>query len=142
MSGDLYRPADVKLDVTDIQFPDGYFDVVYCSHVLEHVPDDRRAIRELLRVVKPGGWAIIMVPITVDATVEDLGIVDPAERARRYGQEDHVRRYGVDFIDRLRTPAFGIEVARAPDFMGAEEIKRLGVGVPAAGEIFHCTRLH
>src|SRR5262249_12426105 len=77
-------------------------------HVLEHVPDDRRAMREFYRVLKPGGWAILLVPITVERTFEDPAVVDPAERLRLFGQEDHVRRYGPDYGDRLSEAGFAV----------------------------------
>ena len=93
ITADLFNPkAMVRMDITDIQYPDGYFDVVYCSHVLEHVPDDKKAMREFRRVLKQNGWAILLVPITADKTFEDPSVVDPAERVKLFGQHDHVRR--------------------------------------------------
>jgi 2-polyprenyl-3-methyl-5-hydroxy-6-metoxy-1,4-benzoquinol methylase len=68
LSADLSAPnAMVKMDITDIQYPDNTFDVIYCSHVLEHIPDDRKAMREFYRVLKPGGWAIVQVPVTAES---------------------------------------------------------------------------
>lgn len=140
VAADLDSPrAAVRMDVTDIQYPDGFFDVIFCSHVLEHVPDDRRAMREFLRVLKPGGWAILLVPVTADRTVEDPSVTDPAERLRRFGQEDHVRRYGPDYADRLREAGFDVSVTRVPDLVSAADAVRMGL-TPAAGDIFHCTR--
>jgi len=111
VSGDLSAgDALVRLDVTDIAFPAGRFDVVYCSHVLEHVVDDRRAMRELGRVLKPGGWAILQVPIKGDTTIEDPSVVTPAERERVFGQRDHVRIYGRDYADRLAEAGFAVTV--------------------------------
>jgi ubiquinone/menaquinone biosynthesis C-methylase UbiE len=89
------------MDITDIQYPDNTFDVIYCSHVLEHVPDDRKAMREFARVLKPEGWAVFMVSLSEEHTIEDPSITSPAERERLFGQHDHVRRYGPDFKDRL-----------------------------------------
>ncbi len=81
LSGDLMDVnAMVRMDITDIQYPDNSFDVVYCSHVMEHVPDDRRAMRELCRVLVPEGWAILQVPITAETTFEDPSVTDPRER--------------------------------------------------------------
>jgi ubiquinone/menaquinone biosynthesis C-methylase UbiE len=128
------------MDVTDIQSPDDSFDIVYCSHVLEHVDDDRRAMRELCRVLRPDGWAILMVPITTDRTVEDPSISDPQERLRLFGQKDHVRRYGPDFVDRLREAGFAVETIRPDDFLSPEEIERMAIDRKYAGEIYHCTK--
>ena len=97
LSADLNAPpAMVEMDVQAIPADDASFDAVICNHVLEHVPDDRQAMREILRVLKPGGWAIIGVPLqqSRDVTFEDPAITSPAERERVYGQFDHVRIYG------------------------------------------------
>jgi SAM-dependent methyltransferase len=133
------RRAMVKMDITDIHFPDESFDVIYCSHVLEHVPDDRRAMREFRRTLNRNGWAVLLVPITAPATIEDPSVTDPKERLARFGQEDHVRRYGPDYVDRLREAGFEVEVTLPSDFLTADEIVRMGI-TPAAGEIYRCTR--
>jgi hypothetical protein len=133
------RRAMVKMDVTDIKYPDETFDVIYCSHVLEHVQDDRRAMREFFRVLKRGGWAILIVPIDADKTIEDPSIVDPAERLRVFGQEDHVRRYGPDYVDRLRDAGFAVTVQRVADLAEGDRATRMGL-TPASGAIFHCTK--
>ena len=72
--------VDERMDITDIQHPDHSFDVIYCSHVLEHVPDDRAAMREFHRTLDPGGWAVLNVPINADRTFEDPSVTDPQER--------------------------------------------------------------
>lgn len=106
--------ADHCMDVTRMDFEDGCFDVVHCSHVLEHLHDDRKAMREIVRVLAPGGWASILVPMIADHTFEDPSVTDPAERARLFGQWDHVRAYGPDFPDRLREEGFRVaEVSAA-----------------------------
>ena len=128
----------VRMDITAIPHPDAAFDVVYCSHVLEHVAEDRRAIRELHRVLDDRGWAIVLVPITAEKTVEDPTITDPEERIRRFGQRDHVRRYGIDFVDRLNEAGFDVEVSRACDFLGSSDMRRLRVDSTGAGRIFFC----
>lgn len=111
LSADLFNPnVMVKMDITDIQYPDETFDVIYCSHVLEHVPDDRKAMREFFRVLKTGGWAILLVPITAETTFEDPSVSSPEERERLFGQHDHVRRYGPDYVDRLREAGFTVAV--------------------------------
>ena len=137
LSADLLDPAAmVKMDVTAIQFPDEFFDVVYCSHVLEHVVDDRKAMREFYRVLKPGGWAVLLVPISAERTVEDPAIVKPEDRRKAFGQEDHVRSYGPDYIERLREVGFTIKVFRPGDFCDSGEARSLGLG----GEICYCLK--
>jgi SAM-dependent methyltransferase len=140
LTADLRNPrAMVSMDITDIQYPADTFDVIYCSHVLEHVQDDRKAMREFARVLAPSGWAILLVPIVCDQTFEDPSVTDPRERARLFGQEDHVRKYGLDFADRLRDSGFQVDVIYPQDFLTKEEILRMGV-TKAAGEIFLCKK--
>ncbi|MBE0534888.1 MAG: methyltransferase domain-containing protein [Phycisphaerae bacterium] len=119
--------AMVCMDVQQIQYPDNAFDLIYCSHVLEHVPDDNKAMREFYRVLKPGGRALIMVPINVEQTVEDPSVTDPAERLRRFGQEDHVRKYGPDVVDRLRRAGFDVETITAEDVAAEKARKRMAL---------------
>jgi SAM-dependent methyltransferase len=100
-----------KVNLTQIPFEQGIFDVLICSHVLEHVPDDQRAMREILRVLKPGGTAMLMVPLAHDGlgTEEAPSINDPQEQERRFGQSDHVRIYSrEDFIKRLENNGFTV----------------------------------
>ncbi len=140
LTADLHDPrAVVKIDVTRIGFPDASFDVVVCSHVLEHVPDDRAAMREIRRVLKDGGWAVLNVPTSGATTDEDPGLADPAERLRRFGQEDHVRRYGADYVERLREAGFRVRTIRVEDVAGAGDAARMGL-TAESGEIFCCTR--
>ncbi len=117
----------VKMDIIDIQYADNSFDVVYCSHVLEHIPDDRKAMREMHRVLKVGGWAIIMVPIRPEGTFEDPLATDPVVRKRVYGQSDHVRVYGPDIKYRLEEAGFTVMQLRPPDIVDAEGIVRFGL---------------
>jgi len=113
-TADLNNPkAMCNLDITNIPFPDNCFDVIYCSHVLEHVPDDRKALREFLRVLRTGGWALLQVPITAEKTFENPSIIDPFERKRLFGQIDHVRRYGPDYKERLEEAGFKTKVLSA-----------------------------
>ncbi len=112
ITADLESPlAKVKMDVQNIPFPDGSFDVVFCNHVLEHVADDRLAMREMYRVMKPGGWGVMLSPVDPSRaeTFEDDTIVDPAERTRIFGQYDHRRVYGRDYADRLREAGWQVE---------------------------------
>jgi SAM-dependent methyltransferase len=96
--------VDVNLDVGRLPFVSAVFDAILCNHVLEHVPDDRSALRELRRVLRPGGWAILQVPVALALrqTLEDPSVTSASERLRRFGQEDHVRLYGPDYPDRIR----------------------------------------
>ena len=112
VSGDLQGEfGPLRVDVTSLPFPDDSFDALICNHVLEHVQDDQRAMCELRRVLRPGGWAILLVPdVAADLTHEDPGVVDRVARRRLFGQEDHVRRYGWDYLDRLRAAGFQPEV--------------------------------
>lgn len=111
ISGDLALDSDVRLDVTALPFADGSIDAVICSHVLEHVAADGRAMREFRRVLSPRGWAILQAPIdrTRDVTYEDASITDPAAREGAFGQHDHVRVYGLDYYDRLEHAGFQVE---------------------------------
>ncbi len=128
LSGDLLNERSmVKMDITDIQFPDEQFDVIYCSHVLEHVPEDRRAMREFYRVLKPGGWAILQVPIGADTTYEDPTITSPEERFRVFGQADHVRIYGPDYADRLKESDFNVTIDKFAAELPEKEAQRYGL---------------
>jgi SAM-dependent methyltransferase len=125
LSGDL-RPgrAMVVLDVTRIDHPEASFDGTWCSHVLEHVPDDRGAMAELHRVLAPGGWAVVLVPIVARSTFEDPSVRSAEERRRLFGQHDHVRSYGPDIADRLADAGFTVDVVRPSDVAAAGERRR------------------
>ncbi|CAN5716465.1 hypothetical protein BH11PSE8_BH11PSE8_30760 [soil metagenome] len=141
ISADLYAPnAKQKIDITDIPYADDSFDVILCSHVLEHIPDDHRAMRELRRVLKPQGWALLQVPIDHRraTTFEDPSVTDPAERLRLFGQHDHVRWYGRDYATRLVRAGFDV---RVDDFFGelADDLVR-HYGLIAGEDIHFCTK--
>lgn len=111
-TADLYSPiVDVKADILNLPFEDDLFDLVLCNHVLEHIIDDHKAMSELYRVIKPGGLGIFQVPqnIELEKTYEDPSIISPEERAKHFGQYDHVRVYGKDYFDRLRKAGFKVE---------------------------------
>ena len=109
---DLLSPiADVKADICSLPFEDNSYDVMLCNHVLEHIPDDTKAMQELYRVMKPGGYGIFQIPQDLNrkSTFEDNSITDKAERAKLFGQYDHVRVYGHDYFDKLRSIGFKVE---------------------------------
>ncbi len=145
--GEGYLTADLlddsvmeKMDVTDIGYPDETFDVIYCSHVLEHVADDRKAMAEFRRVLKNDGWAILNVPMGKNPTVEDPAVTDPVERLRRFGQKDHVRVYGPDYVDRLVEAGFSVERFNPRDLLDEPELERHGLPTGRGGEVFLCTK--
>ncbi|MFN3019960.1 class I SAM-dependent methyltransferase [Chryseobacterium sp. TY3] len=112
-SADLYSPiVDVKADILDLPFADNSFDVIICNHVLEHIVDDRKAMSELYRVLRKDGWGIVQVPMknSLAETYEDFSIVDPKERQKHFGQYDHVRWYGMDYFDRLKSVGFEVDI--------------------------------
>jgi SAM-dependent methyltransferase len=108
---DLNSPlADVKADICHLPFEDHSFDVIFCNHVLEHIPDDTKAMQELYRVLKPGGMAILQIPQDLNraTTFSDDSITDEKERAAIFGQYDHVRVYGRDYFEKLRSIGFTV----------------------------------
>lgn len=140
LSADLMRPDVMEcMDICSIRHPDASFDAIYCSHVLEHVADDRKAMHEFHRILRGDGWAILMVPKGGGATFEDPSITSREARLEAFGQEDHVRLYGDDFVDRLRDSGFHVEVFDKTDLMQGEEIVRMGLA-HIRDEIFFCTK--
>lgn len=112
ITADLVSPlADIRMDIQQIPGPESQYDVVICNHVLEHVDDDQKAIKEIFRVLKPGGWAVMQVPIdwNRENTYEDSAIVSPSERELHFGQYDHVRFHGRDYPDRLSSAGFIVD---------------------------------
>ena len=108
---DLFSPlADVKADICNLPFEDNQYDVIFCNHVLEHIPDDTKAMQELYRVLKPGGMAILQIPQELNraVTFTDDTITNQKERAEIFGQYDHVRIYGRDYFDKLRSIGFTV----------------------------------
>ena len=127
VTADLESPlADLHFDVQQIPLPDASFDAVICNHLLEHVADDRQALREFYRVLRPGGWGILLSPVdrSRPRTFEDDTIVDPAERTRIFGQYDHRRIYGLDYVGRLREAGFEAREIDYAATLGEEEGRR------------------
>ena len=136
----VYPSNTVNVDITDIQFDDNEFDVIYCSHVLEHVIDDKKAMNELYRVLKPNGWAMLQVPIdnNRECTFEDFSIVVPQEREKYFGQKDHVRIYGKDYKKRLEDSGFTVRVENYIQNFTEEEVFKNGFMM--GEEIYICTK--
>lgn len=137
---DLNSPlADVKADICHLPFEDNSFDFILCNHVLEHIPDDTKAMQELHRILKPGGTAILQIPQDLNRaeTFEDDSIIDSKERAKIFGQYDHVRVYGRDFFDKLRTLGFEVKEADYTSALTPEIIDKYRL---AKGEIIPVCR--
>ncbi|MBI1288346.1 MAG: methyltransferase domain-containing protein [Flavobacteriales bacterium] len=132
-TADLFSPlADVKCDIQDMPFEDNTFDVIFCNHVLEHVDDDHKAMSELYRVMKPGGFGIFQVPIdyTNETTLEDPNITSEEDRVKYYWQKDHVRLYGMDYPSKLEVVGFNAQRIDMAEEVGDElrDRYRLGYG--------------
>lgn len=116
--GDLFAegytyPEYVRnMDVLHLPFGDNTFDIILCNHVLEHIPEDRQAMRSVFRVLKPGGFALLQVPVSnlLEQTIEDFTVTDPHQREITFGQKDHCRLYGKDYVDRLQECGFEVEI--------------------------------
>lgn len=137
---DLNSPlADVKADICNLPFEEASFDVIFCNHVLEHIPDDTKAMQELYRILKPGGWGVFQIPqdLNREATFEDDSITDKKERAKIFGQYDHVRIYGRDYFDKLRSIGFTVEEVDYTAEMTNEDIEKYRL---AKGEILPLVR--
>ncbi len=138
---DLNSPlADVKADICQLPFEDHSYDTIFCNHVLEHIPDDTKAMQELYRILKPGGTAILQIPQELDraTTFEDDTITDPIERAKIFGQYDHVRVYGRDYFDKLRTVGFTVKEVNYTKVLTPELVEKYCL---AKGELLPvCTK--
>ncbi|MBP6965021.1 MAG: methyltransferase domain-containing protein [Armatimonadetes bacterium] len=139
LAGDLAeKPAiDFRMDLCDIPMQTEHLDGILCLHVLEHIPDDAKAMSEMYRVLKNGGWAVVMVPTDGQRTIEALDAYTPAQRIRLFGQADHVRQYGSDILERLSRVGFEVAVIRPEQWLDATTIRTYGL----SGEIIHrCTK--
>jgi ubiquinone/menaquinone biosynthesis C-methylase UbiE len=137
---DLNSPlADVKADICNLPFEDNSYDVILCNHVLEHIPDDTKAMQELYRVLKPSGFGVFQIPqdLNRESTYEDNTITDKKERAEIFGQYDHVRIYGRDYFDKLRSIGFKVEEVDYTATLSEEDINKYRL---AKGEIIPVVR--
>ncbi|MEO5603883.1 MAG: methyltransferase domain-containing protein [Cyclobacteriaceae bacterium] len=145
--------AMVREDITRISRQDNSFDIIFCSHVLEHIPDDRLAMRELYRVLKPSGFAILQVPIkdifhgrVIEQTYEDFSITTPEGREKAFGQNDHVRVYGRDFKDRIASVGFHVREEKFVESLPRELVNKYALlpSLPPVmeteGWIYYCTK--
>ena len=126
-TSDLESPiADVKADICDLPFKDNSFDVVFCNHVLEHITDDKKAMQELFRVMKRGGFGVFQIPqdLSRENTFEDNSITDKKERAKIFGQYDHVRIYGKDYFNKLRSIGFKVDEIDYTQKISSEKLER------------------
>lgn len=131
ITADLESPlADMHFDVQSIPMESSSVDVIICNHLLEHVEDDRRAMAELYRIMRPGGWGIMIVPEnrSMATTFEDDTITDAEERTRLFGQYDHRRLYGRDYDDRLRGAGFTVERIDLCSTFTPEQQRLYGIG--------------
>jgi len=130
VSIDISSPlAMIKMDLREIAFREDSFDAIVCYHVLEHVPEDNKALAELFRILKPGGWAMLQSPVDYqrNTTFEDPDVVDPKEREKLFGQSDHVRIYGKDYVDRLKNAGFVVIPDTYAAKLGDEISEKYGI---------------
>ncbi|AZQ42770.1 class I SAM-dependent methyltransferase [Nonlabens ponticola] len=140
LTTDLNSPlADVHADICNLPFEGDSYDLILCNHVLEHIPDDETAMREIYRVLKPGGTAILQIPLDMsrEVTYEDDSITDRDERERIFGQYDHVRVYGMDYFERLDSIGFKVDAVDYTKTLTADQIDRYRL---APGELIPVVR--
>ena len=133
------RPAMRKMDLTSLDLRGCTVTLIWAAHVLEHIPEDRKAMAEIFRVLKPGGTAIIMVPIGGERTYENDALQTNEERLKYFLQADHVRFYGLDIAERLENVGFIVEVM---DVSGVptKDVKRFGLEYPLTRQVFMCRK--
>lgn len=136
------RLADVKMDITNTSFKDNSFDVILCIHVLEHVLKDQDAMRELFRILKYGGWAIIQSPIDVnyEKTFEDFNVISPEDRKCIFGHREHVRIYGCDYKMRLENAGFIVKEDKYIRSLETDIIRKYALIGPGGTDVYICTK--
>lgn len=140
VSGDIDpSKAMMQVDITRTEFPDNSFSLIWCSNVLEHIPDDGAAMREMFRICKPDGVVIVQVPIWRVRTYENASITTEEQRLIHFYQEDHVRLYGLDVAERLEQAGFSVDVKRAQD-LGPSQVLRGGLSFISTNEVFVCSK--
>jgi len=139
INADLYHPAMRRMDITAIDLPDQDRSLIWCSHVMEHIPDDTQALRELYRVLKAGGLLMLQVPIAGEHTFEDDSVQTDDGRLEHFLQEDHVRLYGLDFAERIRKVGFTCEVLSVRS-LPADQQKLHALDADLYREVFLCRR--
>jgi SAM-dependent methyltransferase len=133
------QEGDLRIDITAMTLAERSVDAIICSHVLEHIENDQQAMRELFRVLRPGGWALVLVPLALErsTTFEDARIVTPEQRNSAFGQRDHVRLYALDIVDRLRAAGFPVRSEQLAELFEPTLLQQHGL----TDEIFfRCTR--
>jgi ubiquinone/menaquinone biosynthesis C-methylase UbiE len=141
-TADIESPlAKIKMDIHAIPFEANTFDVAFCNHVMEHVTDDIQAMRELFRVLKPNGWAIIQSPMDTSrvTTLEDPAITSETDREKHYWQKDHLRLYGLDYANRLQEAGFNVSADSFVKELPEETLKRFAL--PREEIIYFCRKI-
>ena len=139
LSIDKYGPAMKAMDLTALELPDTSYDFIWCSHVLEHIENDLDAMREMYRVLAPGGVLLAQVPIWREQTYEDFQLQSETERLKAFYQRDHVRLYGLDIVMRFQDAGFETRVVHARDF-GPSRVTSGGLSYLSTNEVFFCRR--
>ena len=138
LTTDLFNPhAMVTINITNIEYPDQSFEIIYCSHVLEHFQNGKKAIRKFPSVMKDNGWSILFISIYAEKTFDKPFKVEYAERLKAFGQEDHVRRYDPNYINILHEIGCSIELTKFIIFFQKAEAIR--IGLIASGSIYYCS---
>ena len=137
LTADLIRKdVDEQFDVMSIPHPNESFDAVFCSHVLQDVPDDLQAMREFFRILSPGGWAILNVPVVTDASADHQSQPGNIRKATDKRPDEHLRSYGEDYPDRMRGIGFQVDTIKGSDLFGPEELTRLAMDRKETGAVY------
>lgn len=141
LTSDLVDPeVMVKMNITNIDYPDNYFEGIYCGHVLDCVVEDKKALDEFYRILKKSGWLILLVSVLRKTTFADYSIKDPAGRERAFGHVDHVRAYGEDFKDLIRDAGFNVEIVKASEIVDSEGLLKMGLRPSNPPFLYYCTK--